>query len=64
MFADVQLKIDYGKQIVVPEGAVLDSGTEQRVFVAHGDGYFAPRKITTGAKLRRQSGGSVRAEGG
>ncbi len=51
MFADVELQINYGNQIVVPQEAVLDSGTEQRVFVAKGDGYFEPRKITTGAKL-------------
>jgi len=51
MFADVELKINYGNQIVVPQEAVLDSGKEQRVFVAKGDGYFEPRQITTGAKL-------------
>ena len=51
MFADVDLQIDYGNQIVVPQEAVLDSGKEQRVFVAKGDGYFEPHEITTGAKL-------------
>ncbi len=51
MFADVDLKINYGHQIVVPQEAVLDSGKEQRVFVAKGDGYFEPRHITIGAKL-------------
>jgi multidrug efflux pump subunit AcrA (membrane-fusion protein) len=51
MFADVELKINYGNQVVVPQEAVLDSGKEQRVFVAKGDGYFEPRQITTGAKL-------------
>jgi RND family efflux transporter MFP subunit len=51
MFADVRLKIDYGKQIVVPQEAVLDAGTQQSVFVAHDNGNFEPRKITTGAKL-------------
>jgi multidrug efflux pump subunit AcrA (membrane-fusion protein) len=51
MFAGVQLKINYGSQIVVPQEAVLDSGREQSVFVAHEGGYFEPRKITTGAKL-------------
>lgn len=51
MFTDVELKINYGKQIVVPQEAVLDSGKEQRVFVAKGDGYFEPQTITTGAKL-------------
>lgn len=51
MFADVDLQIDYGNQIVVPQEAVLDSGKQQRVFVAKGDGYFEPHEITTGAKL-------------
>lgn len=51
MFADVELKINYGNQIVVPEEAVLDSGKEQRVFVVQGNGYFEPRQISTGAKL-------------
>lgn len=51
MFADVQLKVNYGNQVVVPQEAVLDSGKEQSVFVAHDNGYFEPRKITVGAKL-------------
>ena len=51
MFADVDLKISYGNQVVVPQEAVLDSGKEQRVYVEKGDGYFEPRVITTGAKL-------------
>ena len=51
MFADVQLKVNYGNQVVVPQEAVLDSGKEQTVFVAQQGGYFEPRKITTGAKL-------------
>lgn len=51
MFADVELKINYGNQILVPQEAVLDSGKEQTVFVAHDGGYFEPRRITTGAKL-------------
>ena len=51
MFAEVELKIDYGKSLVVPQEAVLDSGKEQSVFVAHEGGYFEPRRITMGAKL-------------
>jgi Cu(I)/Ag(I) efflux system membrane fusion protein len=51
MFADITLKINYGRQVVVPQEAVLDSGKEQTVFIAQGDGHFEPRKITTGAKL-------------
>ncbi len=51
MFADVEIAIDYGKQVVVPQEAVLDAGTEQVVFIARGEGYFEPRKIQVGAKV-------------
>ena len=51
MFSDVMLNIDYGSQVVVPQGAVLDSGERQTVFVALPDGYFEPREIKTGAKV-------------
>ncbi len=51
MYADIQLQIDYGTRLVVPQDAVLDSGTEQVVFVARGDGYFEPRKVEIGPKI-------------
>jgi multidrug efflux pump subunit AcrA (membrane-fusion protein) len=51
MFADVQLSINYGDKLVVPKEAVLDSGTEQIVFVAHDNGMFEPRRITIGAQM-------------
>jgi RND family efflux transporter MFP subunit len=45
MYADIQLAIDYGKQVVVPSEAVLNSGTRQVVFIAKPGGYFEPREI-------------------
>jgi RND family efflux transporter MFP subunit len=48
MFADAQLHVDYGTKILVPQEAVLNSGTEQHVFVVHDGGMFEPRKITIG----------------
>ena len=51
MFADVELQVSYGTQTVVPQEAVLDSGSEQIVFVALGDGYFEPRKVELGSRL-------------
>jgi Cu(I)/Ag(I) efflux system membrane fusion protein len=51
MFANVQLKINYGKQIVVPQEAIMDSGDKQYVFVVHDGGVFEPRMIQMGAKL-------------
>ena len=51
MYANVELSISYGRQVVVPQEAVMDSGSEQTVFVALDDGYFAPRKVQLGAKV-------------
>ena len=51
MFANVDFQIVYPRQVSVPEEAVLDSGEEQIVFVALGDGYFEPRKVQLGAKV-------------
>jgi RND family efflux transporter MFP subunit len=51
MFADVELHLNFGTQIVVPQEAVLDSGTQQVVFVVHKDGFFEPRAVKTGPAL-------------
>jgi RND family efflux transporter MFP subunit len=48
MFADVQIKVDYGNKILIPQDAVLNSGTEQTVFVVRQGGNFEPRKVTLG----------------
>lgn len=48
MFADAQLHVDYGTKILVPQEAVLNSGTEQHVFVVHQGGMFEPRKVSVG----------------
>jgi hypothetical protein len=55
MFADVELMINYGKHMVVPEGAVLNSGTRQVVFVVHPDGKFEPREVTIGPTVDGQT---------
>lgn len=51
MYAEVTLNISYGSRLVVPQEAVLDSGSEQLVYVALAGGYFEPRKIQIGAKV-------------
>ncbi|SRR6266568_873942 len=51
MFANVELKINYGTQIVVPQEAVMDSGDKQYVFLVHEGGVFEPRSIQMGPKL-------------
>jgi RND family efflux transporter MFP subunit len=51
MFADVELAVGFGTQIVVPQEAVLDSGLQKTVFVVHEGGFFEPRVIEAGPPL-------------
>jgi membrane fusion protein, copper/silver efflux system len=51
MFANVELKINYGKRLVVPQEAVLDSGSDQTVFVSLEGGYFEARKVQLGGRV-------------
>jgi RND family efflux transporter MFP subunit len=51
MYANVELRIDYGRQLSVPQEAVLDSGLQQLVFVALDGGYFEPRQVRLGGKV-------------
>jgi membrane fusion protein, copper/silver efflux system len=51
MFASVEVKSRGRAGLVVPANAVLDSGPEQVVFVAEGDGLFQPRKVMIGRRL-------------
>jgi membrane fusion protein, copper/silver efflux system len=48
MFANVEMDLDLGKRLTIPETAVLDTGTRQIVYVDTGDGYFAARQIKVG----------------
>lgn len=52
MFANVVLQIPRGERLVVPSTAVLDSGTEQHVFIDRGQGMFEPRKVKVGLRTR------------
>jgi Cu(I)/Ag(I) efflux system membrane fusion protein len=50
MFVNLRLRVDLGRRLAVPEDAVLDTGTEQYVFVDLGQGYFEPRRVKLGAE--------------
>lgn len=50
MYANVQLDVDRGKKLAVPEDAVLDSGKRQVVFLDRGQGHFQPREVKLGPK--------------
>jgi len=51
MYANVELKIPLGKRLVVPDEAVLDSGTKQLIFIDKGQGTFEPRDVKVGARV-------------
>ncbi len=50
MFVNVELHRGLGRRLTVPVDAVLDSGTQQHVFIARGNGIFEPRTVTVGAR--------------
>lgn len=50
MYGTVQIQVNRGRKLVVPEEAVLDSGTRKVVFVARGEGMFEPRQVILGPK--------------
>jgi membrane fusion protein, copper/silver efflux system len=55
MFAQADLLTTVARGPVVPVDALLDTGTEQFVFVAEGDGYYEPRRIRAGHRIGGQA---------
>jgi RND family efflux transporter MFP subunit len=51
MYANVTISGPATAALVVPADAIVDSGTQQIVFVTEGDGYFDPRPVKTGRRL-------------
>jgi Cu(I)/Ag(I) efflux system membrane fusion protein len=50
MFTNVEIRISLGKKLVIPESAVIDTGTSQVVYVDRGDGAFEPREVELGLR--------------
>jgi Cu(I)/Ag(I) efflux system membrane fusion protein len=50
MFTNVEISVDTGKRLTVPDSAIIDTGTEQMVYVDLGDGTFEPREIQLGLR--------------
>jgi membrane fusion protein, copper/silver efflux system len=53
MFGDVVLQEPARSAVVVPESAVLATGTRSVVFVMKGDGTFEPREVETGTRTEQ-----------
>jgi len=51
MFADVEIRVDLGKKLAVPESAIIDTGIRKVAFVDRGSGNFEPRDVKLGVKV-------------
>jgi Cu(I)/Ag(I) efflux system membrane fusion protein len=50
MFTNIEITIDLGKRLAVPDAAVIDTGTRKIVYVDKGEGHFEPREVLTGLR--------------
>ncbi len=60
MFANVEIRLDPGEGLLVPDSAVMDTGERQVVFVEKGGGMFEPREVKVGVR----SGGKAQVLAG
>jgi Cu(I)/Ag(I) efflux system membrane fusion protein len=51
MYANVEIKVHLGRKLVVPEGAIIDTGLRQMAIIDKGSGYFEPREVKLGSKV-------------
>jgi len=49
MFTNIQIEVDMGIHLAVPESAVLNSGVRKVVFVSKGNGIFIPNEVELGS---------------
>src|SRR5713101_2968860 len=56
MFTNISMAVCLGRQVLVPQDAVMDTGTEQYVFIDKGDGYVQPRKVKVSAEAGEKVG--------
>ncbi len=50
MYTNIEVKIDLGKKLSIPDDAVMDTGTRQVVYVDRGEGNFEPREVSLGVR--------------
>jgi Cu(I)/Ag(I) efflux system membrane fusion protein len=50
MYTSVEIKINLGAKLAIPDDAIIDTGTRQIVYVDKGDGYFEPREVILGLR--------------
>ena len=53
MYTNVEIEIDAGRKLAIPDEAVLDSGIRKIVFIDKGEGRYAPAEVKLGGKFDR-----------
>ena len=56
MFTNISMSVSVGRQVLVPQDAVMDTGSEQYVFIDKGDGYVQPRRVKVSAEAGEKVG--------
>jgi RND family efflux transporter MFP subunit len=56
MFTNIVMSAALGRQVLIPQDALMDTGTEQYVFIDKGDGYVQPRKVKAGGEAGEKVG--------
>jgi RND family efflux transporter MFP subunit len=56
MFVNITMSVSLGRQVVIPQDAVMDTGTEQYVFIDKGDGYVQPRQVKVSGEAGEKVG--------
>ena len=51
MYANVEIDVEGGRKLAIPEEAVLDSGIRKVVYIDKGQGRFAPAEVKLGSKF-------------
>jgi hypothetical protein len=49
MFVNITIATSAGRHVLVPQDAVMNTGTEQYVFIDKGNGYVQPRQVVIGS---------------
>jgi RND family efflux transporter MFP subunit len=56
MFTNITMAVSVGRQVLVPQDAVMDTGAEQYVFIDKGNGYVQPRQVKVSAEAGEKVG--------
>ncbi|MBI1994201.1 MAG: efflux RND transporter periplasmic adaptor subunit [Deltaproteobacteria bacterium] len=51
MYTNVEIEVDGGRKLAIPDEAVLDSGLRKVVFIDKGEGRYAPAEVKLGSKF-------------